>query len=602
MARTERKEQWLGMGFFGILLVMLLAVLLRCLELQSRQYSACRDRALRQQRTIIPVAARRGTILDRHGRVLALSAPLGSIAVDPNRVRQIEHTAETLASVLDKDPASIADDIRSHRADRFLWIERMVSPSLAEQIEQATLAGVIVQTEYKRCYPMGDCAGAVLGFTDIDGRGLEGIEAQYDKELAATPGRWIMRSDALRRPVATEGPCYNGRDGNTVVLTLDAVIQQTVEEELDAVVEAFNAKGAQAIVMDPHNGEVLAMAMSPRFDPEQARLISAEQRRNRILTDPFEPGSTFKPFTVAAALSKGLVHVDDVIDCHDGHYRGRGFGHIGEYGNHRYGKLTVAEIVVHSSNIGTAILSQKLGKPTFYEMIRRFGFGSPTGIDLPGESDGIVPPLSQWNDKEYTLTRASFGQAIAVTPLQLIRGFCTFCNGGRLVRPRLGMGVISPEGEIVRDFAEEETLRPLAVGRGKGPDAEQVISPEIAEEMVNKVLTAVVERKGGTANRAALEQYRVFGKTGTAQVPLKNARGYDDNRYISSFIAGAPAEHPRLCVLVSVLEPDRSLGKGYTGGMVAAPVVREILRDSLAYLDVPPSPDRDRSNRLASSH
>ena len=401
------------------------------------------------------------------------------------------------------------------------------------------------------------------------------MEAQCEKHLAGEGGQVHLRCDTQGRPVGVVRPAVESRDGRTVVLSLDVNVQEFVEGQLAATVEKHEAAGGVAVVMDPQTGEVLALANYPTFDPNEARKVDATIRRNRAITDPVEPGSTFKPFTVAAALAGGYVRAQDEVFCHEGRYQGKGFGVITEYGTHAFGDLSVTDIIVHSSNIGAAKIAQMMGKKYFYEMIERFGFGRKTGIDLPGEGAGILRPLSEWKWGDYALTRAAYGQGpIVVTPIQLIRAFCCFANGGRLVQPTLVKGVLV-EDELL--LAERRTA---AVNERNW----RVIAAAVADEMCGEILRAVVERKEGTAHNAYLEGMAVFGKTGTAQVPKKDGKGYEEDKYVSSFIAGAPADDPRICVLVMVREPNRGLGLGYTGGMVAAPAVREIIRQTLAYL------------------
>jgi len=455
-----------------------------------------------------------------------------------------------------------------------------------------------VENEYRRDYPMGDTAGQVLGSTDIDGCGLEGVEKEYEAYLSPQPGKWLLRSDSLRRPIGAQGECEPAKDGHIVVLTLDSVIQNFVQEELRKTVEKFRAKSAMGIVMDPKTGEVLAMANWPGFDPNRVRETAPEIRRNRTLTDPIEPGSTFKPFTAASAVEGKFVTLQTIIDCGEGVYNGPGFGAVHEY-KHYFGRIRVADILIHSSNIGSAKLAQKMGKPYFYGMLRKFGFGEKTGIDLPGEGEGIMRPLSKWNDKMYTLTCVGFGQGISVTPIQLIRAFCGLSNGGTKVTPRVTKGILSPDGsEVICDFLHPRTDTGEYINGVGGEISENhIISERVSRDIREEALAGVVEKKGGTARGAYLEEYRIFGKTGTAQIALKDGRGYEPNKYVSSFLGGAPVENPRICVLVMVREPDRRLGLGYTGGRVAAPAVREIVRQTLAYLQVPPHKPADASEK-----
>lgn len=583
-----------------LLVTALLTVVARCWVLQNANADQYQQRALRQQLKIIPHNTRRGLIVDRNGSVMAISRKVPMVWADPTRIQNIPETCQKIAPVLGLNENELLKNLETNKDRRFLWIKRDPTQEQADRITELDIPGIKVDQCFRRDYPMNSLAAHVIGFTDIDGIGLEGVEAAYNQYLNGQPGRMLFCSDVKRRPVASRENSRPGADGQTLVLTIDAVIQACVESELQKVVEKFQAKGATAIVMEPHTGEILALANLPTFNPATARTCHGDLRRNRALTDPYEPGSTFKPFTVTSALEGKFVTMETEIDCLDQPYRGKGFRPIKEY-KYYFGPIPVSHIIINSSNIGSAKLAQKMGKDYFHNMIEKFGFGKKTGIDLPGENEGILSP--EWNDKEHTLTRVGFGQGIAVTPIQLIRGFCTIANGGILVKPRLARGILDAEGKIVEDFGRCQLCvnpnEPIPASDAAG----RVISRQVAREMIDKALVGVVERKAGTAHNAHLEEWTVFGKTGTAQIARKDGPGYEENKYISSFIAGAPAEYPCVCVLVIVREPDRSLGFGYTGGAVAAPTVKEILRQTLAYLHIPKniSPEEIVTNNIAQS-
>ena len=571
---TAMRALRLGGGFMVLLIAVMAAVIGRCGRLGVYEHDQAVERALRQQLRIEPQYARRGSILDCRGRKLALSIRKYTIAADPMMIADPFNAAAKLAGPLGDDAHAIERMIHHHTGRRYVVLKRFVDDDTAAAVRALNINGLIVQSNYQRQYPMGTMAACVLGFTDTAGVGIEGLEKAYEHVLGGVAGKTLYRTDARGHAIAARADSTPARDGKSLVLTIDAVIQSITETEIAKRAAEYQAAGAMALVLDPTTGDVLAMAQVPTFDPGDPQAVTAAVRRNRALTDPFEPGSTFKPFTVAAALSNDSIDIDDVIDCHDGLYAGKGFGRITEYGNHRYGKLSITDIIVHSSNIGSAIIAQKMGKTHFYDMIERFGFGRRTGIDLPGEGTGILRPLSQWRWGDYALTRAAFGQGpVAVTALQLLRGFCVFANDGRLVRPRVASHII--DGDTIREVPPKEDHT----------ERWQVIDANLADVMRQTVLTAVVDRKEGTAHRAWIDGMGVFGKTGTAQIVAKDGRGYDENRYISSFIAGAPAQAPQICVLVVVNEPNRKLGKGYTGGVVAAPVVRNIIAQTMAYLD-----------------
>ncbi|MCK5269351.1 MAG: penicillin-binding protein 2 [Sedimentisphaerales bacterium] len=579
-----------GYVFWSVLLVGLLGVLSRCWYLQYYEVDQCRKRAERQQRKLIPLSARRGLILDRTGKVLAISVKKPTVCVDPSLIKDKQERIETaikLSEILALDADELYESLQKRSRQRYMLVKRFVSKEQADQVKALGRKGVMVNWEYQRQYPMGELAAHVLGFTNVFGKGLEGIERQYDEYLLGESGKIILKKDVRNRPVGSLGPCVPSTDGRNAVLCIDAVIQASVEEELKKVVEKFNAKSGTVIVMDPYTGEVLALANHPTFIPSQAGQCDKAVLRNRALTDPYEPGSTFKPITVSSAIEGKYFTLDQKIDCLTGPYAGKGFGRIPEY-KHYFGRIPVSDVIVRSSNIGVAKISQKMGADYFYGMIEKFGFGKKTGIDLPEPGAGLPREKTGKNGEKitlsrqlkkrygpgYTLTRVAYGQTIAVTPIQLLRAFCCIANGGRLVRPRITRGIIDNKGEVIEDF-----------GRDNQDMGKRVLSEKVARSMVEKALTGVVARQGGTAHKAHLEGWTVFGKTGTAQV-VENGR-YVPRKHISSFIAGAPAEKPRVCVLVLVREPDHSLGLGYTGGVVAAPAVKKILQHSLAYLDTP---------------
>ncbi len=548
----------------------------RCVYLQYFHHEEAVQRAQRQQLKLIPQSARRGMIVDRHGLVLAQSVKRYSLALDPSRVADAQQTAWKVAKTLDLDADDLYQKITAKSDRQFLWVRRFLTDEQIRQCRQIEIPGIILRAEYQREYPMATVASHVLGFTDIDGHGLEGLERELEGELGCEAGLWRLRSDVGRRPIEPNGPARPARDGNIVVLTLDSMIQSFLEEQLELTVAKFQARGACGIVMDPRHFEVLALANYPTYDPAEAGRVDPALRRNKVLTDPVEPGSIFKPITVASALEGGFVTLDQQIDCLEGPYSARGIGVIREY-KHYFGKIPVADVLVRSSNIGSAKIAQKMGKAYFYNMIQKFGFGQETGIGLPGEGSGILVPLSEWKWGQYALTRAAYGQGpIAATPMQLMRAFCTLANDGRIKTPRMVRAVLSPDGRtVVREFTHDSW------------EGDQVVSPDVAHQIVARALRGVVEREAGTAHRADVAGYGVFGKTGTAQVPRKDGRGYESNKYVSSFIAGAPAWDPQICVLIMVYEPDRSLGLGYTGGAVAAEPVGRVIEQALTYLEVP---------------
>jgi cell division protein FtsI/penicillin-binding protein 2 len=424
---------------------------------------------------------------------------------------------------------------------------------------------------------MGRLASHVVGFTSTDNRGLAGLEYAFDRDLRGRGARHTFFVDVHRRPLAF---CLEGEQegdmspvhGAGIILTLDATIQQFTREALLSQYQEFQAEAAMAVVADPQTGAILAMVSLPDFDPADARHTDPRFFTNRLEVDQYEPGSIIKPITAAIALDTQVVNRYETIFCENGHYRGRGFGSIGEY-RRGFGDLTLREILMFSSNIGMAKIGQRLGAKRMYEGLTLFGFGSKVGIELPGEAGGLLRPPSEWTG--YSVTRIPFGQEISVTALQMLRAFCMLANGGRLIRPYMVKAMVTSEGEVL-------DMRPSTLQVG------YIIKPEVAKWIVTEALVSVVNDSRGTGRRAKLENWEVFGKTGTAQLAKPDGRGYQEDAYVASFVAGAPAEDPRVVILVSVRRPNVKLRKGYTGGTVASPVAAAILEKTLTYLEVPP--------------
>ncbi len=398
--------------------------------------------------------------------------------------------------------------------------------------------------------------------------GLEGIELQYDKELAGSAGENIFLADALRRPIQLRQQKSILEDGLGVILTIDATIQQFTRAELLEQYESYEAESAVAIVAQPKTGAILAMVSLPDFDPNKIRTTNPNNLCNLAITSQFEPGSIIKPIVAAIALDAGAVNRNEEIFCENGSYHGKGFGSIGEYAKHAYGNLTVREILVKSSNIGMAKIGQKLGKDRLYEGLERFGFGRKTGIDLPGEAEGLLRPADKWTG--YSVTRIPFGQEISTTTIQLLRAFCILANGGHPVRPFVVRATVDSTGQVTK-------LKQPPPGVGF------VVKPEVAKWIVEDALVGVVNE--GTGRKAKLEKWQLFGKTGTANIAKSNGQGYSEDDYIASFVAGAPVEEPKVVVLVSIRKPNKHLGKGYAGGEVAAPVAARIIEKTLNYLE-----------------
>lgn len=574
----------------GMILSAAVAVLLaggatRLAYIQVRQGEALRERAERQQRVTRVIPARRGEILDTRGRVLAGTVRRPSVFVDPCLVSDTRFAAYSVAPVLGLSAAELQQQLDTWQAEglRFVWLKRRVSDEVAAAVrtvvESRRLRAFDIQEESVRVYPQGRVAPHVLGFVGVDLQGLAGIEATFDETLRGTPGRWTATVDAGRRSVRSRHDEFEPAvDGGTVVLTLDAYVQQITQDTLRRAFDKHKPEWISAVVMDPHSGEVLAMATVPDFAPDEAipanfSALTPAQRearaalwRNRAVSDSFEPGSIFKPFVASCALDEGLVRLDEVFAING---PVRSFGRRTIRDVHAYGSLALHEIISKSSNIGMGLVGARCGMERLHRYVRSFGFGDLTGIDLPGEHTGLVQDFSRWNPS-FSPQSIPIGQEIAVTPIQVVTAFSAFCNGGLLLRPRIVRGVIGPDGQTWEDWSA-----PVAVRR--------VLSEETAEAFRLRALVETVRE--GSGKSAALDEYQVFGKTGTAQIATPGGRGYLSGQYVGSFVGGAPSDRPRVVVLVSIYKPTR---EGYYGGVVAAPVVREIIAETLAYMQVPP--------------
>jgi cell division protein FtsI (penicillin-binding protein 3) len=519
----------------------------------------------RKGRSMVP--ARRGMILDVRGRVVAANRRMADVFVDAALVNDVEELAQALGARLGLDSAEIARRINQRRSSRYVVVAREVGEVEAEAIRKLGVPAVGLSDRAVRTYPLGTSMAHVLGFVGRDGRGLEGLELALEKHLAGRDGVRATIRDARRRALRPlDQKSTPPIDGGHLVLTLDAEIQRVVEVTLERTRQAFEAVGAVAIVMSPKTGDVLALACSPAFDPASAANIPEAIRRNRAVTDPVEPGSTFKPFIVSGALNGGVVTLTDKIDCRGGTFRvgGRTICDVSPHG-----VMTVAEVVTRSSNIGMAVIGQRMGPQSLHDAMRRFGFGERTGIECPGEARGVVYPLDRWTS--YSVTSVPMGYEIGITPIQLITGFCAIVNDGLLLRPRLVRDLLAPDGTTIESFAEPEVVR-------------RILPTNIARRMSREVLVSVVEE--GSGRRAKLAHYASLGKTGTAKLTYTDRPGYEPGAYLSSFIGAAPARDPEVVVLVMVRRPNAKLG--YYGGTVSGPAVKTILEETLAYLQVPP--------------
>lgn len=549
----------------ALLMIAFLALAVHLSRIQLLDHVKYRTLARGQQNKKIELPARRGSIVDRNGLTLAESLQVSSVYADPAEIEDVRTAAYQISKVLRLNSSKLAKLLRKDK--RFVWIKRKITDEELIEITKLALKGVYAKHEYQRFYPNGSLGSHVLGFTNIDEKGIEGIELSFDDELSGEPGYKLINRDALQRQIITpDAEIRLPQHGNHVQLTIDANIQRLTEEELEIACEKWNPLSATAVVMDPMTGEVLAMANVPTYDPNHFRKYSPSARRNLAITDSYEPGSLMKPLVISGAFEHGEAKPDEIIFCEHGKavIEGRRLSDT-----HPHGNLTISDIIAQSSNIGMAKVGMRMGNEKMYRYLKQFNFGEKTGIELPGEINGVFHPLKQWS-KKYSLISVSIGHEIAVTPLQFITAFCCLPNGGQWIRPKVVKATIS------NDNKTKEYYRPSQA-------AERVISSQVARTIMNPILMRVVT--DGTGDKANLLEYDVAGKTGTSQ-KIQSSGGYAHNKHVGSFIAYAPAERPRICVLVMINEPQKG---AYYGGTVAAPVVREIILRSLMYLGEEPA-------------
>lgn len=554
---------WRHRLLIGIFVLLGTAISGRLIQLQGFKHTQFAAKVTRQSLVREDVIARPGDIFDRHGRLLATSINTRSLFLIPKQIENPWEIAGKLAKALDLNADQLFERIGLNQSRQFLWVKRRLS---AVEVEKVKELGLPAQTfgfrdEYLRRYPQGSLAPQVIGLRDIDGQGRGGVEQSLNSTLAGKKGWRELIRDAQGRiidvqPAAEEAP----QPGQPVTLTLDAVIQLFTERALDEVVEQFQPQACCAVVLAAETGQVLAMASRPTFDPNVPEGAAAEAWKNRVITDIYEPGSTFKPCVVAWALQKGVLKQTDVFNCEQGAYRmGRRILHD----HHPYGDLSVTDILVKSSNIGMAKIGERLTNHGLYAAAMSFGFGRQTGIELPAEESGLVRPLKEWTS--YSTGSVPMGQEISATPLQIISAYSALANGGRLISPHL----------VLRLGEDKSRPTPVIVS--------EVVEAQIAEWLTQSVLTEVITR--GTGRKAQGKAYQIFGKTGTAQKQDPQTGLYSKSLNISSFICGGPADHPEALVLVTVDQPSRG-GDGF-GGTVAAPAAAKILEKTLQQQRIP---------------
>lgn len=541
-------------------------VLVRAFHLQIASGDRLREMAEGQHLRKLRVSPRRGAIYDRHGAELAVSADVDSVYANPRRLKAMEReprlVAKRISKILDLDPKALTKRLSADRY--FVWIQRRVTPNEAAQIRALEIPGLELMTEARRYYPNRHLAAHLLGFADIDGRGIEGVELAYEDRLRGSDRRVEAIRDRRGQVVfADEMEDDRSMQGQSVVLTIDKAIQHIAERELALGVRTFEARGGSVVVMDPSSGEILALANYPPFNPNEPSKHPTAHRRNRAVVDRFEPGSTVKPFTMAAALAAGAVKPNQSINCENGVTRiaGRTL-----HDAHPYEWLTPTQVLAYSSNIGIAKIALDLGKKNLYRGLRRFGFGEPTGLGVPGETAGILRHYRRWY--EIDAATVSFGQGMSVTNVQLATAMSAIANGGRLMQPMLVRRLTDGHGVTIEENA---------------PRVRRQVVPTRVAKLVGQMLTAVTE-PGGTAIEAGVDGYLVAGKTGTAQKADYIRGGYAKDKWLASFIGFAPAERPAVVISVVIDEPVIA----HYGGTVAGPVFRRIAEVTLRHMGIAP--------------
>jgi len=541
-------RQWLVLGSL-LAIFGLLAIRSGYLQMAAKDYLQAQGDA--RYSRVEQVSATRGMIVDRHGEPLAISTPVDSVWADPGQLIEGKAQWPQLAKLLGVSAKFLAEQWTKNADREFMYLRRHATPELAAKIMALQVPGVFARREYRRFYPTGATTSHVLGFTDIDDKGQEGIEVAFDRTLAGEHGLKRVIKDRLGRIIEDVENIKPVVDGQDLMLSIDSRIQHLLYQHLRTAVRQHNARGASAIVLDPHNGELLAMANEPGFNPNDRRQLSSSRFRNRAVTDVLEPGSTVKPFTIAMALAQGDVKPTTPIDTAPGILR------VGKHSikdTHDYGTLTVSRVVMKSSNVGAAKIALQSHARNLYEFFRGVGFGVATSSGLPGEVAGTLVDRGRWRDIEHATL--AFGYGVAITPLQLARAYGVLANGGRMV--------------------------PVTMLKRRGAVRGRRVIPERTVREVTSMLELAVS-DGGTGSAAQVPQYRVAGKTGT--VHKFTAEGYAPDRYTSLFAGYAPATDPRLVMVVVIDDPR---GKQHYGGAVAAPVFSRVMTGALRLLNVPP--------------
>ncbi len=544
-------------------IVIILAIFLlgaKSFELQVLKAEDLNRKAENDYSKYITIKGERGQILDRNMNKLATSIDAITITASPAEIKNPEITAKKLSEILNINKSKLQQKLSTKQ--KFTWVQKRVTPDQAEQIKKLKLHGIYFKNDSKRFYPNKNLAAQIIGFTGDNDKGLEGLEFKYNSFLEGKDLKLKIKKDGNGRVMNFEKRQRANLNGSSLVLTIDKKIQFLSEKILEKTVKTHMAKSGIALVMRPKTGEVLSIAHYPEFNPNNFKRYDNKLYRNRAVTDAFEPGSTMKVFTAAAALEKGF-DPDSIFFCENGTYK------IGKFtisDTHSHSWLSIDQIIKFSSNIGTVKIAQTIGNSTLHKYLENFGFGSKTKIAISGETTGRLIPHNRWS--KIDTGSISFGQGVSVSAIQLLSGISAIANDGKLMKPMLIKKIVSNNGETLHTY-HPETIR-------------QAISEKTASQVKN-MMSLVVENDG-TGTKAAIKGFSICGKTGTAQKALKNKRGYAKNRYTSIFAGFAPKNNPELATLVVIDEPT----KKYYGGDVAAPAFKSIMAESFTYFNIAP--------------
>ena len=553
----------------AVLFLWVAAVLGRLVVLQVVKYEFFLNLASRQRGRVIEVEPRRGTIYDRNGTELAMSIDVDSVFAVPSEIPDQETTAQILSTVLHTDPQELLARLRSQK--NFAWMKRKVDAETSDRVRELNLRGIYFRKEPKRFYPKRELAAQAVGYVGTDDEGLGGLELVYDDDLRGIPGKETISVDARRK--------WYGRverqpdPGQNLVLTIDGTIQHIAEKELELAMQDTKAAAGTVVVQNPHTGEILALANRPTFNPNVFNSVPKEALKNRAVSDVYEPGSVFKTVTYSAAIEQGAVKPQDMVDCQGGAITIFG---MTIHDAHKMGVMTIAEAYAHSSDVAAVKTGMKLGDRRFDEYIRSYGFGSPTGIELPGESRGLKKPVNRWS--KVSIGAMAMGQEIGVTAVQVVSMVSTIANDGVYTPPRIVAGQLPPNAGPA-----PVVFHP--------PQQHRVISTMTAAQMKKMMESVVLD---GTARRAVLDGYTVAGKTGTAQKVDPNTGAYSKTKYVASFVGFAPVNNPAITIAV-ILDSAQGL---HQGGQVSAPVFKRIAEQVLEYQHVPHDIEPKNQQRL----